>query len=176
VKQAVRVWHADTGRRGGKIPHWEVVAFWFAAQAVRLAARLRSPLTSAQLAEHIADWRKSFRTALGWFITGRFAENYEQPQNCHPDMHLWWGYRADLRHAGVFREPEVLRTAWRGHGTARAAAQSALPGLWASCCAGLHDIVALVTFALPSNWRGRLPLLSEDQPTEGSECTGQPAE
>src|SRR5262249_20936625 len=42
VMDATVAWLWDAGRRGGKLPMWEVTAFWFAAQAVRLNARLDS--------------------------------------------------------------------------------------------------------------------------------------
>jgi hypothetical protein len=167
VQRAIALLYQDTIRRGCKIQWWEITAFWFAVQLVRVSSRLHTPLPRVQLArDHVALWRESIRTALAWFITGGFEEKHERPQDGHPDLPLWLGFKSDLRHAGVFREAEVLRTAWRGDRAAWAAAQSAFPGLWVSCCAGLDDIAALGTFGLPSNMQSRLGCLDEDL-TEG---------
>jgi hypothetical protein len=166
VKEAVGVWYADVVRRGGKIPHWEITAFWFAAQAVRLASRLPSPLTATQLANHVAVWRESFRTALAWFITGGFDGKYTECPKFDADpegWQTWWGYRSDLRHAGVHKEAEVLRTVDRGGPDGWAAVLSRFPGLWMSYLSCLYDIDEWGgSYPLPSYMQGRLDGLTRE--------------
>jgi hypothetical protein len=178
VKKAFLVWVNDARCRG-TIPHWELTAFWYAAQAVRLTARLPSPLTAAQLAKHVSTWRKHFRTALAWFVTDGFGEYKDLPdQEADPEgAEMWWLYRSDLRHAGVAEEAEALRAAYRLGSDAWKAARSRYPGLWASCRAGILDNEASEeSYLLPSGMQGRLDRRTNGSSTDVSQDEARPAE
>jgi hypothetical protein len=174
VQKAIAVLYQDEIRRGCKIPWWEITAFWFAAQVVRVSSRLQDPMPRGQLArDHVAVWRESFRTALAWFVTGGFDGKYTECPKYATDpegFHSWFGYRSDLRHAGVISAAEILRTADRGGPSEWAAVRSRFPGLWSSYLSCLYDLDATGTYPLPSCMQGRLDRFIEDSPDEESEC------
>ncbi len=70
------------------------------------------------LVHHLEVWRDSFRSALFWVISrGQRTpiEGYDE------DHDLWFGYRSDLRHAGILDpfdaitlSPSVLKSFQEG--------------------------------------------------------------
>jgi hypothetical protein len=146
---AVRVFCEETNLRKGAMPSWELAAFWFGCHAVLVSAIPGLPSSLPVLLSRALDvWRESFRAALMWVIT-------MGPGDC-PDAEDkrddWWGYRSDLRHAGVLEQAEQMRDGSDG-----------FPCLRESHLAGLDRAIREMSYALPSNRQGRLQRLGGGQ-------------
>jgi hypothetical protein len=113
VLAAVRVLYEDARRRKEPVPQWELTAFWYASVMVlwahhseRFAQRLAGILT-----RHVGVWRESFRTALAWMTLSETGTTPPAEASSDYERHragLWWGFHADLRHAGVWEAVQVL--------------------------------------------------------------------
>jgi hypothetical protein len=129
VIRGVDVFRRDVQRRGGRLPHWEVAAFWWACQAVLLGRHL----PEHKLRRHLETWRESFRTAIAWMLTDGLSKSKDlKPPRWQDDperAELWWGYCSDLRHAGVLEAVKAIHNN-----------PDAFPGIDASCDAGLRDM------------------------------------
>jgi hypothetical protein len=146
----------NDGHQRDSVPQWEVAAFWFAATIAHLAAtypEFFDQKLSAILYFNLEIWRESFRAALVW----EFERNAFKCDNEVEERRFFWGYKSDLRHAGVSRAVEEMRRDPNSH-----------PSLRNSLDAGFDHFVDLGTYPEPSNMQGRL-----DRCTEGE--LGRPA-
>jgi ParB/RepB/Spo0J family partition protein len=87
--------HWSVERR--RVPAWVVTAFWWASAAVF------ERLSVATLALGIDRWRESLYGAV---VGARFLRGGSGPPASPLENMEWWGWRADLRHAGL--DPETL--------------------------------------------------------------------
>jgi ParB/RepB/Spo0J family partition protein len=94
-----------------QLPAWEMAAFWWASAAVALE------LSVVDLSTVLTHWWHILQAAIAhMFIYG------EQRQPPDPKLNRrhaydWWGYRADLRHAGLLNACEALELSdeqWQG--------------------------------------------------------------
>jgi hypothetical protein len=163
VVKALGTWLEDAYERGCNIPTWEVTAFWFAAQAVRLSGHFpETPLTVEQLAAIVDQWRDTFRSALAWYVTDGFkfsqadrdaayeAEKETLRATFGDYSDIRWGYWADLRHAGVLAIADEMRDQARARPDLDID-ESAHPHLWASFYAGLEMACSEKGYSYPSN-------------------------
>jgi hypothetical protein len=86
-----------------KIPAWEMTAFWYASAAIA------GQLSVVTLNKLLDAWWDSIQSAIGYmFIHGDDSEPPDRKK--YPrQAHDWWGYRSDLRHAGLLEACEEKR-------------------------------------------------------------------
>jgi ParB/RepB/Spo0J family partition protein len=81
--------------RQRKLPAWEMTAFWYASAAIA------GQLSVAKLARLITLWWEIIQAAI--FHMDIYGDEQEPPDPKKYPRHAsdWWGYRSDLRHAGL---------------------------------------------------------------------------
>lgn len=90
VSEATEVFHLHVVA-AGQIIHWEKTAYWYAALT------LTHDLSVADLAAHVNRWVEHVQTAaLSVDLMGGPEPRGNPARACE-----WWGYRSDLRHAGL---------------------------------------------------------------------------
>jgi hypothetical protein len=144
VTEAAKRFEQDARARHGSLPHWEVTAFWFASQMIRLAARVPKVATqfTSVLAHHLKVWRESFRTALAWMLCYGTTEDGVVSPSQAEERAIWWGYHSDLRHSGALEAAGVV---YRG--------LNAYLGIKNSLWEGLGMIGREGSYLLPSSWQ-----------------------
>jgi ParB/RepB/Spo0J family partition protein len=92
-----------------KIPAWEMTAFWYASAAIA------GQLSVVTLNKLLTMWWDSIQSAIGhMFLYGDDPEPPD-PKKYPRQAHDWWGYRADLRHAGLLeacKEKRLTKEQW----------------------------------------------------------------
>jgi hypothetical protein len=80
--------------RQGRVPHWEVAAFWWACQAAL------APAVAEHLSELLDLWLERLRSTLAyWGVIG--GAGCPDATNDPQGRSDWWGFRSDLRHGGL---------------------------------------------------------------------------
>src|SRR5262249_14970997 len=122
------------------------------------STRLR--MNAEQITKHLYLWRESFRTALVWFVLEGFGAYTElpNPQVDREGHDMWWGYRSDLRHAGVRDAANAIRD--------DPSSCDQFPGIWASYESGLYDSHVRGDYPLPSSMQNRLAGKTMKEDTE----------
>lgn len=146
IRAAVQVLF-DALHGDDEVPHWEVVALWYACAAALWYSLLpKGHCTMPDLLRHhIGVWRESFGTALAWCATNGHGRYPAVPPKEDTDgRKLWFGYRSDLRHAGL-----IDIQAFRAH-------PSRFPAFFGLCLRSLGDVDGDDTYPLPSSMQERL--------------------
>jgi hypothetical protein len=156
VAAATKVFWEDARARRGTMPQWEVAAFWFGATMVALAdvaAPFRERFTPI-LIHHLAVWRESLQTALAWMCICGFdapaVKKRPRDSAAYDHWRMWWGYYADLRHAGALEAARKMEQD-----------PEAYPVLRTSMLAGREAMEGENGYPSPSTMQGRLELLLE---------------
>jgi hypothetical protein len=155
---ATRIFLDDGHAREGKVPQWEVTAFWFGSTMMQFAAA--SPKFAEEfssiLRHHLKVWRESFRTAL--VVVGCLGPDFLKGDDA---VDIYWGYRSDLRHAGALEAALEIKENPTGH-----------TALSNSMEAGFDDIDQHGSYVLPSNMQGRLDHCTEIEVEDDDDSRG----
>jgi ParB/RepB/Spo0J family partition protein len=83
-----------------QIPAWEMTAFWYATATVALAVSV------ADLAKLVDQWWGSIQSAIGYMFIHGDEQTPPDSKKYPRQSYDWWGYRSDLRHAGLLEACE----------------------------------------------------------------------
>jgi hypothetical protein len=169
VVAALKALFEDARTRPGGLPQWELTAFWFASKVALMGDHdltIRDRHASI-LVHNLGVWRQSFRSALVWMAHCGFeAPKYgEKPEGFEGEAEeyalLWWGYYADLRHAGVLDAAKETSDEL-GEGTAALGSVNRYPVIADSMLAGSDVMNSEVSYPLPSSMLRRMRRLAYD--------------
>lgn len=110
IEDAAEALWVEIATVGSEYPRWALPAFYYAALTIR------GGLSVAALSKAIDGWIEQVHSAIiGIMITGK-AMPVDRESSKWSE---WWGYRSDLRHAGLLEEhshisPDDLMYLWAG--------------------------------------------------------------
>jgi hypothetical protein len=116
VVEACRLFDEHVIRRGGPARVWELAATWWACRAHLVPPEARETYVG-NLPGLLAAWQLRFFTALVRVVTHLPRELNEDATR--EEAREWWGYRSDLRHAGVLNAALRLRDEMRDESPGR---------------------------------------------------------